>query len=129
MLIVALARVSPSDTDTSPRAQWVPLIIDYIVKSIAISIAWSIQKVISAFHSAMRGGHLAGACLINVLNKKGFIKFNDADSYIDEALGYVLAACGLMFQLRSGFRLPFPLNLLFLPISILEWIIVWLVNS
>jgi hypothetical protein len=109
--------------------KWAPLLIDYTVKTVAITIAWTIQKVISAFHSAMRGGHLAGACLLNVLNKKGFIKFNDAESSIDEAIGYVLAALGLMFQLRSGFRLPFPLNLLFFPISVCEYVLVWSVNS
>ena len=109
--------------------KWAPLLIDYTVKTVAITIAWTIQKVISAFHSAMRGGHLAGACLLNVLNKKGFIKFNDAESSIDEAIGYVLAALGLMFQLRSGFRLPSPLNLLFFPLSVCEYVLVWIVNS
>ena len=109
--------------------KWAPLLIDYTVKTVAITIAWTIQKVISAFHSAMRGGHLAGACLLNVLNKKGFIKFNDAESSIDEAIGYVLAALGLMFQLRSGFRLPFPLNIVFFPISVCEYMLVWIVNS
>ena len=48
----------------------------------------------------------------------------DADkTYFDEMIGYGLAAAGFYFQLTSGFALPFPLNLVFLPLSIVEWIL------
>ena len=40
-----------------------------------------------------------------------------------------LAVMGFLWQLRMGFSLPFPINLLFLPLSIFEWILVNVVGS
>ena len=46
----------------------------------------------------------------------------DADaSYLDEILGYGIAAVGFGFQFFSGFALPFPLNVILLPLTIVEW--------
>ena len=44
---------------------------------------------------------------------------------MDEAIGYVLAAVGFIFQLQAGFSLFFPLNLLLLPLSMVEWVLRW----
>ena len=30
-------------------------------------------------------------------------------------------ACGFLFQFFSGFTLPFPLNIIFLPLTLVEW--------
>ncbi len=48
-------------------------------------------------------------------------KFDPNESYLDEAIGYTLAAFGFAFQFFNGFALPFPLNLIFLPLTIIEW--------
>jgi len=37
--------------------KWVPVIIKYICRSTAVSIAWFIQRVMSAFYSAFRGAN------------------------------------------------------------------------
>jgi hypothetical protein len=42
-------------------------------------------------------------------------------------VGYGLALVGLVFQLTSGFALPFPLNILLFPVTLLEYVLVWLV--
>ena len=34
---------------------------------------------------------------------------------------YTMAAAGFSFQFFSGFKLPFPLNIIFLPLNIIEW--------
>ena len=47
--------------------------------------------------------------------------FDPDESYLDEAVGYSLAAFGFAFQILNGFNLPFPLNLIFLPLTIIEW--------
>ena len=47
--------------------------------------------------------------------------FDPDESYLDEAIGYSLAAVGFSFQIFNGFNLPFPLNLVFLPLTIIEW--------
>ena len=51
---------------------------------IAVSIAMSLNRVISAFHSAMRGGQMCGGGVVRFANRKGFISFNEDDSYLDE---------------------------------------------
>ena len=38
-------------------------------------------------------------------------------------VGYTLAAGGFAFQLTTGFSLPFPANLLLLPLTLVEWIL------
>ena len=35
--------------------------------------------------------------------------------------GYGLAGFGFLFQIFNGFTLPFPLNIVFLPLTIIEW--------
>lgn len=105
--------------------RWIVPVITYTCKTIAISIAWTIQKVISAFHSAIRGGHLAANGLVKYMNKYGLISITPDDTLADEIVGYIIAALGFLMQLYTGFRVPFPLNLLFLPFSIIETIIVW----
>jgi hypothetical protein len=40
-----------------------------------------------------------------------------------------LAAVGLLFQLTNRFGLPFPLNVLFFPLTLLEWFLVRVVVS
>ena len=49
--------------------------------------------------------------------------FDPNDSYIDEAIGYTLGAIGFYFQITNGFALQFPLNLILLPLSIVEWLL------
>lgn len=105
--------------------KWIVPGITYVCKSVAISIAWTIQRVISAFHSAVRGGQLAGKGVVHYLHKYGFIDVNEDDTYADEAVGYGLAVAGLLMQISMGFKLPFPLNVLLLPLRMTEWAIVW----
>jgi len=48
---------------------------------------------------------------------------------VEFILGYMLAVCGIIFQLFFGFSLPFPLNVLLFPITIIEYILVWIINN
>lgn len=56
-------------------------------------------------------------------------EINHEESLLDEIAGYALAGLGLMFQLRTGFALPFPLNILLLPFSLVEWALMWAINK
>ena len=58
----------------------------------------------------------------------GYYTVDPKNSQVDEMLGYVVTAAGLWFQLRSGFSLPFPLNVLLLPFTMLEWWLMWMLN-
>jgi hypothetical protein len=44
--------------------KWVKPTVSYGIHSVAISLAWFLQRIISAVHSAMRGGLM---CARNVL--------------------------------------------------------------
>lgn len=109
--------------------RWIIPGINYTCKFIAISIAWTIQRVISAFHSCIRGGHMAAAGFINYLHRYHFIKSTANDTYVDEIVGYVLAALGFASQVGAGFRVPFPLNILFFPLTCVEYYLVWNIMS
>eukprot|EP00756_Hemistasia_phaeocysticola_P060125 Hpha_TRINITY_DN3760_c0_g1::TRINITY_DN3760_c0_g1_i1::g.23867::m.23867 len=117
--------------------QWTPLVIDYTCKITGMMIAWKIQQVLSAFHSAARGGLMVSQGLMRLIARSaglpstaeaaaaakdiGYRWLWDPDSsYIDELVGYTLAAGGFYYQLHMNFALPFPFNLVLLPLRILE---------
>jgi hypothetical protein len=109
--------------------KWAKPSVVYSIKSIAISLAWFVQRVISAYHSAIRGGHMFAGNLFEYLDKQGIIHIDVNNSYLDEIIGYGMALLGLWFQLSSGFTLFFPLNVILFPFTLLEWSFMWLVNS
>ena len=146
--------------------KWAQLALSLSFKSIAISIAWSIRRVISCYHSAIRGGLLCSKNILLYLRCMGYLSDNnnksssssDADAssrssgggvgdskhdddgsknaiglnallQIEFVLGYLLALCGIVFQLSFGFSLPFPLNVILFPITIIEYILVWIINN
>lgn len=115
---------------------WTETLLDSVAKFLAITIAWYIQMVISAFYSALRGGRIFALALCDVVQERGWNKyveklpgvvapFDPDTSYFDEAVGYTLAASGVFWQLTTGFNLPFPLNVIFLPLTIIEWFLRW----
>lgn len=94
-----------------------------------VSIAWSVQRILSAFHSAMRGGIIFSRNILEYLSKMNYIHINHEETMLDEAVGYGLALVGLYFQLAYGFGLPFPLNILLLPFRMAEYFLIWIVNN
>ena len=53
--------------------KWAEPLTIYTIKSSAISIAWMMQRVMSAFHSAIRGGHMFAANVLDYLTTMGYI--------------------------------------------------------
>jgi hypothetical protein len=120
---------------------WVEPIITGSLKLIAIVCAWFLQAIVSAFYSGLRGGKMFAEGAFGLLAEHGILKkfpdslvpdkepFNPDTTYVDEIIGYPLAAGGFYFQIVHGFELPFPLNVIFLPLTIIEWgleiLIVW----
>lgn len=109
--------------------KWAGPVMSYTIRGFAVSIAWTIQRVISAFHSAMRGGLMFSRNIIEYMSIMGHIHIDHEKTYLDEILGYGLAFLGLWFQLSMGFHIPFPLNILLLPFTIAEYLLIWTVNS
>ena len=99
--------------------RWVPVVLSWITKSIAMSIAWYIQTVILAATSAMQGGLQMARALMRMGRKKG-VKFLPADheTYIDEVAAYIFAGLGFYFQFSLHFDVPFPFNWLLWPFEL-----------
>jgi hypothetical protein len=110
-------------------AHWGKTLVEATITFIAVFFAWFLQMIISAFYSGLRGGRMFADGLIAFLTEKElmhkvpFIQqpFDPDESFLDEAIGYSLAAVGFCFQLFNGFNLPFPFNIIFLPLTIIEW--------
>jgi len=117
---------------------WVPTIIDTAVKLIAVIVAAFVQEFIGGFNSALRGGKMFAEGFINILSEYGWMDkfpnaivgeerpFNPDNSYLDEAIGYPLAAFGFYYQVINGFAIiPFPLNIIIAPVAICEYMLRW----
>lgn len=87
--------------------KWAEPTVEYMVRSTCISLAWLLQRVLSAVHSAIQGGHLFSRNILNYLRHFKYIEIKDEDTYVDEAVAFVLAAVGIWFQLSSGFSVRF----------------------
>ncbi len=68
--------------------KWAAPLIDYTVKSIAISLAWMAQRVLGAFHSAVRGGLMFSRNILEYLCVMKYVEIDHKDTYIDEVAGY-----------------------------------------
>jgi hypothetical protein len=109
--------------------RWLPVAIRTLAKAVAVAFAWYLSVLISAAQSAMRGGLMCSRALLRIANKHDVVEVNEDDSYLDEIVGFLLAAAGLYTQWMWGFEAPFPLNIVLLPFSAIEWYIRWTVTS
>eukprot|EP00523_Entomoneis_sp_CCMP467_P002874 CAMPEP_0168744724 /NCGR_PEP_ID=MMETSP0724-20121128/14242_1 /TAXON_ID=265536 /ORGANISM="Amphiprora sp., Strain CCMP467" /LENGTH=322 /DNA_ID=CAMNT_0008792399 /DNA_START=36 /DNA_END=1004 /DNA_ORIENTATION=- len=115
-----LQRVIPDEYD-----KWVPVVLSWITKAIAMSLAWYIQTVQSAFASAMKGGLMMGRAAYQAMTYRGWtlgglIPEDHSESLIDEVLQYGFAGLGFYTQFKLNFSVPFPLNLVLFPFQIAE---------
>jgi len=117
--------VTPVLTEMTPPEfkKWTPFVIETGCTVLAVLVAISLQRIISAFHSAVRGGILFTQTLCEVLNNRGIIKFDHSSSSLDEVAGWSLAMVGFLFQISMGFSLFFPLNIILFPITMLECVL------
>ena len=114
--------------------RWIPIVIGWVAKSIAISIAWYLQTIISAVTSAMEGSLIVSRTALKLCVKKGvtlggLIPQRHEDTYVDEAFGLLLAVWGVCFQFRMGFAIPFPFNLPLLPFEFAESYLRWVITK
>lgn len=115
---------------TSDYEKWAEPLVSYSIKSFAVSMAWFLQRVVSAFHSAIRGSHMFAANVLEYLVTMGYMQKSVRDSmHLDTIIAPALALLGLWFQYSRAFSLPFPLNILLFPFTLLEWFLMWSVNS
>jgi len=101
--------------------KWIEPTIAYACRAVAMSIAFWVQNMISAVHSAVQGGQLFTASLCRYLRKYGISTFDPDTSNLDELAGYAVAILGLGWQLF--YRTPFLLSLILLPLTMCEYAI------
>lgn len=116
--------------------KWVPIVLGWGCKAAAMSVAWRIQRVLTAYSSAVAGGLMFSRSCFRMLRKRGFRLFGlipkDCDkSSLDEILGLLVAALGLYSQIGNGFSfdIPFPLNLVTWPFELAERWIQWAITK
>lgn len=113
---------------------WLPVVLKTCTKALFIWFAWSLQQVVSAAQSGLRGGLLFSRGVAAWLNKRGHtslcgLSLEPGETYLDEAVGFALAALGFYFQWQFGFSLPFPFNIVMFPLDVVEWWIRWSITS
>jgi hypothetical protein len=100
--------------------------LDWLCKSIGITIAWQIQTVISAFTSALAGGLIMSRAMLLIFFH-GTMKHEETNA--DEIASYAFAAVGFYFQYYMSFSTPFPLNIILFPVELVEYYIRWAVTN
>jgi len=123
-LIPALKAVVPPEYH-----RWLPITVGWACKTAGMSVAFYIQRIISAFSSAVRGGLQTARALLRMAAKRGLWEGKHEDTYIDEALGWTLALIGFYFQYSLGFSVPWPFNWVLWPFEASEYYIMWAVTS
>ena len=101
--------------------KWIDPGISYASRFLAMSIAFTVQRLISTVHSAVQGGQLFTSAAARYMNKRGLITFDPEKSNLDEQAGYAIAVVGLYFQIFQG--TPLLLSLLLLPVTGLNYIV------
>jgi len=136
MIIPVNRYIAPTIALAMPEEykKWIPIVLGWAVKSIAMSIAWFIQTLLSAVTSAMSGGLMMADSLLQICVKKkwtlgGWITDDLDKTYADEILMYIFAALGILFQFMLRFDMPFPFNLIFWPLEVFEYYLKWTITS
>eukprot|EP00985_Skeletonema_marinoi_P016750 scaffold9044_cov137-Skeletonema_marinoi.AAC.4 len=109
--------------------KWVPVLTDWMCKSIGVGVAWKIQTIITAFTSSLAGGLMMSRAVIVILAKHGKGPKDHNDTIVDEVASYVFAFLGFYFQFTQDFRAPFPLNVILAPVQLAEYYIRWAVTD
>eukprot|EP00754_Rhynchopus_humris_P040392 Rhum_TRINITY_DN23434_c0_g1::Rhum_TRINITY_DN23434_c0_g1_i1::g.177901::m.177901 len=102
--------------------KWVPTLQQIVCKLPAIIVAWILQRVIVAFHSATRGGSILGNACLGFLHKRSIVK-SEPTQQMRSVVSLAFTVAGMMFQLSYGFGLPLLLAVPLFPFTIIEYIL------
>lgn len=87
-----------------------------------MSASWVLMRAVTGVFAAMRGSSLFITGVCAYLTRYGYVGpniFKEGNPVVVVAWGG-LAVIGIYWQVSSGFRLPFPLNVMLLPVTIAE---------
>jgi len=106
--------------------KWVQVGMEYICKSIGCSIAWLLQRIISAVHAAIRGSYMFTHAFAKWTSAHGYKGLSEG--YYDEVFAALCSIMGLYIQISSMFSLPWILSFILFPLICLEFFIQQCVN-
>ena len=135
--------------------KWIPTIINSTLNLLVVYIAWKVAEILASVYSGLRGGRMFAIALMGFIIDMDLINWiplipetvreniaswfeeekdeegnvTGYNGYLDEVLGYTLAAVGVYSQISSGFNIAFPLNLVFMPLTIVEWFLRYQIAS
>lgn len=107
--------------------KWVKPVANYGCKFLGFMLSMTIWRVIMAFHSATTGAQMACVALLHYLARHQYVK-NVDPANVKATKEFVIASTalgifGFYWQFRHGFSIPFPLNVLLLPVTMIESIL------
>jgi hypothetical protein len=113
--------------------QWVVPTVDSATKILGIALSLAMERMVQVLNAALQGSTLFSSSILHFAVKHkiwGLEKILDKDNDgepdltpgtpLFQQIAYTLAGLGLLFQWRMGGIIPFPLNFLFLPLSMVE---------
>lgn len=111
-------------------SKWVPVVVGYLFRLGGVSLAWVFERVVGAWHAAARGAQMFTRGFVVFLESRKIIPDVDETGPVFVGLATALAVLGFYVQ-ASGLFMgpPFPFNVLLLPASLAEWLLVSAVGS
>mmetsp|Transcript_27805 Transcript_27805/g.71581 ORF Transcript_27805/g.71581 Transcript_27805/m.71581 type:complete len:330 (+) Transcript_27805:79-1068(+) len=110
--------------------KWTPLVRRYVARSIGVSVAWWLYRLIAALHSALRGADLVVKGGLGYAVRHGYVpahSLKDRDAIFKMA-GGAIAVAGIYLQATGGFSPRFPFNVPLLPANLAEWFLQFFVG-
>eukprot|EP00483_Globobulimina_turgida_P012671 UN12694 len=109
--------------------KWADFLIDYCCRLFGIALALMLVRVVSAFHSAVKGGQMIAKFVFDFLNPHqlggGDVHVEGTTAFM--AVQYGLAAFGFWWQLSSGFTLnSWIIRLILIPFTCTEVMLTYL---
>ena len=121
LLPVATRHVLPRLEATVPAElhKWNATMLQVMLTGAVLLASSFLSSLVAAAQAALRGGQMAAKHGLEVLAARGTLK-GPVDDKLVHTVGLLLAAAGVLAQAAVGFRLPFPLNLVLLPLTLAE---------
>mmetsp|Transcript_5785 Transcript_5785/g.19704 ORF Transcript_5785/g.19704 Transcript_5785/m.19704 type:complete len:323 (+) Transcript_5785:66-1034(+) len=111
-------------------SKFAPILLRSLLRALGVSLAFALRRFAAAGAFAARGAQLLARGTLAVASRTGRVS---AETAADEAfrsqLQAAFAAAGIAVQLSLGFGAPFPFNVLFMPLSVFEWLLVAVVGA
>ncbi|CCW70314.1 unnamed protein product [Phytomonas sp. Hart1] len=109
--------------------KWSGILADTLLNVICMILAIFIGGWVGGLNCAIRGSHMFVQNMITLSQKKGLLMDNlNLSDPKSKVLMVVVAATGFLWQVSHSSGLPFPINIVLFPLTLLEWLLQIVVN-